>query len=160
MSRIIGIDPGYGRLGIAVLEHEDRRTAVLCSDCIITPAKTDFNQRLKVIGETFDHWVTEEKPKILAVEKLFVSRNQKTASQVAAVKGAILYLAARHGLRIFEYSPVEIKTTITGFGHSDKKQITTMVERLVSLPERKRYDDEYDAIATALTCLARENDLF
>jgi len=94
------------------------------------------------------------KPQKVAVETLLWSKNKKTALQVAEARGVILLEAARSGVRIYEYNPNEIKLAVTGYGKSDKKQVIDMVEKLVKLKKKKRHDDEYDAIATAITCSA------
>lgn len=156
--KILGIDPGYERLGIAILEKNkgDRKEILIHSECFKTSSKIPFNDRLLLIGERVEVLIKEYKPKILSIETLFLNTNQKTVMQVAEVRGIILYLAKKYDLDIFEASPPQIKNTITGYGKSDKIQIRKMVGLLINLPEdkKKSVDDELDAIAIALTAFA------
>lgn len=155
--RILAIDPGYERLGIAVLEkgtarkHKDTLTY---SDCFKTSAKLPFVARLKEIGAEIERCIAEFSPQALAIETLFFASNQKTAMRVSEVRGAILYLAAAHNLVIYEYNPLNIKIATTGYGRSTKTQIIAMIPRLVEISKHITHDDEYDAIAVGLTCLA------
>ncbi|MEA1929535.1 MAG: crossover junction endodeoxyribonuclease RuvC [Patescibacteria group bacterium] len=154
--RVLGIDPGYDRLGAAIIEREGGKEAVLFSTCLITNKKDDLPERYLYLGKELKKLIKKYQPNTLAIEKLFFTNNKKTASQVSEVRGMIIYLAADQGLNIFEYTPLEIKTTVAGFGQADKKQVADMVKQLVHLDEIRRHDDEYDAIAVALTALARE----
>lgn len=149
--RILGVDPGYGRLGIAVIEKGLRSDALLFSTCLETDAKLPLHQRLLAVGQALEEVIAAYQPKHLAIEELFFSKNQKTAMQVAEARGVILYEASKHHLTINEYKPVEVKVAITGYGSSDKKQVMNMVGKLIKLPARKMIDDEYDAIGIALT---------
>ncbi len=151
--RIIAIDPGYDRLGVAVLEKNPEEK-VLFSSCFETDRKTGPEKRLSSIDNFFKETAKKWEVNALAIEKLFFAKNQKTALAVAEARGVILAGAGALNLFVFEFGPGEIKVAITGYGKSDKKQIKTMVERLVSLPNEKRRDDEYDAIAIGLTALA------
>ncbi|HYC83398.1 MAG TPA: crossover junction endodeoxyribonuclease RuvC, partial [Candidatus Paceibacterota bacterium] len=146
----------YDRLGIAILERSGGRDNLIYSTCVTTSAKQPFAERLLAVGQGFENAIKEWQPKAFAVEKLFFANNQKTASQVSEVRGVLIYLAAVHSLPFYEYTPLEVKMAITGFGRADKSQVTDMVKRLVKVTEDKRYDDEYDAIAVGLTCLARD----
>lgn len=154
--KILGIDPGFERLGIAVVEKGNPKDIVLESACLRTNTKDNFPTRLASLGKEVEAWIKKWQPDALAIEKLFFTNNQKTAMQVAEVRGMIIYLAASKGLKVIEKTPLEIKQTITGFGRADKKQVTLMVEKLANMPEKstKILDDEYDAIAVALTALA------
>ncbi len=153
--RVLGIDPGYERVGFALVESRAGRETVLVSGCLRTSATTHFHERLREIGEHVTRLVREYAPDAMGIETLFINTNQKTAMRVAEARGVILYAACSNGLRVLEYSPLEIKVTITGFGRADKTQIAAMIERLVVFEKRPRLDDEYDAIAVALTTLAR-----
>jgi len=154
--RILAIDPGYDRLGIAVLEKQKGVEVALFSACVTTDKKQTAGERLWHIGEEIRNAIVKWKPSALATETLFLFSNQKTAFRVAEARGVILYEAARAGLRAFEYTPLQIKIAVTGYGRSDKRQVTDMVRKLVSLSSKKRLDDEYDALAIGLTCLATE----
>ncbi len=150
--KILGIDPGYDRLGIAILEKSPRtKDAVLYSDCFQTSSKDEIYQRFKEIGAEICRILDEFKPDSMALETLFISKNQKTAMRVSEARGIIIYEAARRNIPVHEYSPMQIKAAITSDGTSDKDRMMRMVDMLVVLPNKKALDDEYDAIAVALT---------
>lgn len=154
--RVLAIDPGYDRLGIAVVEKTNGKETVLYSDCLQTNKQAPYEDRLFELGIALETIITEYTPSVFACETLFFAKNQKTAIDVAGSRGMFFYIARKHGLPICEYKPNQIKIAVTGYGQSDKKQVIAMVSRLVQLQEKKRLDDEYDAIAVALTCLAIE----
>ncbi|MDP3661607.1 MAG: crossover junction endodeoxyribonuclease RuvC [bacterium] len=154
--RVLAIDPGYDRLGIAILEKQNGKEIALFSMCVTTDKKQTASERLAHIGGEIKKVIAEWKPEVLATETLFLFSNQKTAFRVAEARGVILYETACAGLSVFEYTPLQIKIAVTGYGRSDKTQVTEMVRKLIALPPRKRLDDEYDAIAIGLTCLATE----
>jgi crossover junction endodeoxyribonuclease RuvC len=152
--RILGIDPGYERLGIAILEKKDRKECVLFSECFKTSAKLEFNERLFLIGEEVKKIIKKYQPEILSIETLFLNTNHKTVMRVAEARGVVVYEAARAGLRVFEASPPQIKIATTGYGRANKEQIIKMVKILVAVEKSKTSDDELDAIAIALTASA------
>ncbi|MDE2038336.1 MAG: crossover junction endodeoxyribonuclease RuvC [Patescibacteria group bacterium] len=153
--RILGIDPGYDRLGIAVIERPARgKEAVAYSGCVTTSPKDSIYLRLLHIGTEVAAIADRFAPDAVAIETLFITKNQKTAMRVSEARGIVLYEASKRGLPIYEYSPMEIKMAVTGDGRSDKKRMMKMVELLVKLPEKKALDDEFDAIAAALACSA------
>jgi crossover junction endodeoxyribonuclease RuvC len=155
--RIIAIDPGYERLGIAVLEKELRgKEKLLYSDCFKTSKDIAHSERLKLLGDEIERIIGEYKPEALCLETLFFSANQKTAIAVAEARGVILYQAAKNGLKVYEYGPGEIKVAVTGYGKSDKQNVIDMVNKLVKIDKKIAHDDEYDAIAAGLTCFATE----
>ncbi len=147
---ILGIDPGYDRVGIAVIEDK----SLLHSECFITSPKDDFHTRLKEIGLKINEIIRQYSPKILAIESLFITKNQKTAMKVAEARGVISYEAIKANMGIHEYSPPQIKVAVTGHGSSDKSQIIKMIPLLIKMKNKKALDDEYDAIAVAITCQA------
>ncbi len=153
--RIFAIDPGYDRLGIAIMES-GRPEIVLYSDCFQTSKKISHPARLGAIQKEIEKLLNEFSPDSVATETLFFSKNRKTALAVAEVRGVILALAHNRGLPIFEYPPVQIKTAVTGYGASDKKQVAQLVHKLVRISKKPQYDDEYDAIAIGITFFARE----
>lgn len=154
--RILGIDPGYDRLGIAIIEKPLKEKEVLIySDCFQTSAKDSIYIRLQSIGTKIARILKEFKPDILAIENLFITKNQKTAMRVAEARGIIIYEALKHGIPVNEYAPMEIKMAITGDGTSDKSRMIKMVGLLIKMPAKKIIDDEYDAIAIALTASTR-----
>lgn len=154
--KILGIDPGYERLGIAILEKNksDKRERVLFSECFKTSAKLEFNERLYLIGEEVKKIIKKYKPEVLSIETLFLTTNHKTVMRVAEARGVVIYEASMAGLRIFEASPPQIKIATTGYGASDKAQVMKMVKILVEIDNSKKSDDELDAIAIALTAFA------
>ena len=154
--RILGIDPGFERLGVAVLEKEkgDRKEKILFSECFKTRAKLEFSERLKLIGKELEKVIKKYKPEILAIETLFLTTNQKTVMRVAEARGVVIYECAKAGMKIFEASPPQIKIATTGYGRANKDQIIKMVRILVDIPSSKTSDDELDAIAIALTGFA------
>ncbi|HBD24733.1 MAG: hypothetical protein A2566_03345 [Candidatus Zambryskibacteria bacterium RIFOXYD1_FULL_40_13] len=153
--RIISIDPGYERLGIAVLEKErGQKETLLFSECFKTSAKLPHNGRLALIGDRIKEIIKKYKPEALATEKLFFSGNQKTAMLVAEARGVILYTGSSSDLKIFEYTPNEVKIAITGYGRSEKRQMIDMVKKLIVVNSKTNSDDEFDAIAIGLTHFA------
>ncbi len=154
--RILGIDPGYERLGIAVLEKNknNKKEKVIFSECFKTSAKLDFNERLKLIGKEVKKIIQKYQPGVLAIETLFLNTNQKTVMRVAEARGVAIYEASCAGLKIFEASPLQIKIAATGYGKANKEQINKMVKILVDIEKNKSSDDELDAIAIALTAFA------
>jgi len=149
--KIMGIDPGYDRLGIAVLERvAGKKDVLIYSNCFQTSSKDQIYGRLRAVGQEMSRLMDEFAPDMLAMESLFIAKNQKTAMRVSEARGIIIYEAARRNVPICEYSPVEIKAAVTGDGTSDKGRIAKMVRLLVDMPEKSTKDDEYDAIAVAL----------
>ncbi len=151
---VLAFDPGYERLGVAVVSRVDGRDTLLFSDCLRTSASHPFTERLGELITEVEQLIETHHPTDVALETLFFNTNQKTAMRVAEVRGALLALALKAGLSVHEYAPSSVKVAITGSGASDKRQVTTMVTRLVALDDSQRVDDEYDAIAVGLTCLA------
>lgn len=155
--RIIAIDPGYERLGIAIIERLPRqKETLLYSDCFKTSSKLPHHERLGLIGSEIARIISEHAPQALCLENLFFSSNKKSAITVAEARGVILYQAAANKLPVYEYGPGQIKVAVTGYGASDKEQVIAMVPRLIKIDKEIRYDDEYDAIAVGLTCFAIE----
>ncbi len=152
--RVLAFDPGFERLGVAVLEKQNGKDILLHSDCIRTDPVLPFPNRLQLLGDATVELLKKWKPTAFALEDLYFAKNAKTAMHVAEVRGMLIYLGAADAVPIFQYTPLQVKVAITGYGKSDKSAVAMMVGRLVSLPARKRLDDELDAIAVGLTCLA------
>ncbi len=153
--RIISIDPGYERLGVAIIDKEkNKKETLLFSECFKTSAKLPHHERLSLIGGRIKEVIKKWKPEQLATEKLFFSGNQKTAMLVAEARGVILYAGSSSGLEIFEYTPNEIKIAITGYGKAQKNQMIDMVRKLIVVDSDRKSDDEFDAIAIGLTHFA------
>ena len=153
--RVLAIDPGYDRVGLAVVEKDGVKEKVIYSTCIETKRYDTFADRLLMVGEAIEKALAEYSPHAVAIETLFFNKNIKTAIGVAQARGVILYLAKQAGCEIFEYGPQEIKVAITGYGKSDKTAVLAMVKRLVINVPEQALDDEYDAIAVGVTCLAQ-----
>ncbi len=154
--RILGIDPGFERLGIAVLEKTTGKELVIFSECFKTSPKSEFSERLKLIGEEVKRVIKEYRPEVAAIETLFLNTNQKTVMRVAEARGVAMYEASCAGLDIFEATPLQIKMATTSYGRSDKTQVMKMVKILVDIYEKNTSDDELDAIAAALTAFAHK----
>jgi crossover junction endodeoxyribonuclease RuvC len=155
--RIIAIDPGYERVGIAILEKGTGKETLLFSACFKTSTKEKHEDRLRLIGEEIEKIIKKYKPEAMGIETLFFKTNAKTAMKVSEARGVIMYEASKNNLKIMEFSPLQIKVAVTGYGKSDKEQVTEMVKRLIKITEPIKYDDEYDAIAVGLTFFAFHN---
>jgi crossover junction endodeoxyribonuclease RuvC len=148
---ILGLDPGYDRLGYAVVKKDPgAKEKLLESGCLTSDKKKAFADRLAELGAGLI--LIWEKYQIdrLAVENLFITKNQKTAMKVAEVRGMILYLAGARGVPVAEFTPPELKLAVTGYGGADKQQVTAMAKLLIDIPPTVKLDDEFDAIVIAL----------
>lgn len=154
--RVLAIDPGFERVGIAVLEKTGGKETLFYSACFKTSPKLPFEERLVLIGKELTRIIDEYEPDTLAIETLFFNSNQKTAMRVAEARGVIIYSAVSRGLALYEYTPLQIKIAVVGYGRADKKQLADMVEKILGLSQKTRHDDETDAIATGITCLASQ----
>ncbi len=165
--RILGIDPGYDRCGVAIVEGKMQSPKLVFSCCIETDRKLPFHERILFIFKCLSDIIEEHKPTDCSIEDLFFTNNQKTAIKVAEARGVCLLAAAYFKLRIGEYTPLQVKTYLTSYGRSDKKQVYFVVEKILKLDFSgktkesldtkkewaKKQDDEIDAIAIALTHL-------
>lgn len=152
--RVLAIDPGYERLGIAVLEKDNNKERVIFSDCFKTPKNIEHAKRIFLVGQKIKELLNEYSPDALATEKLFFSVNKKTALLVAETRGVILFCAEEVGVNIYEFHPSEIKLAITGIGNADKESVYLMAKKLIRLEKDKMIDDEVDAICIGLTFFA------
>lgn len=151
--RILAIDPGFDRLGIAVVEGDASRPTLVWSDCV-QPKKGEKEERLAAVKSAIEQAIREYAPDYFALETLFFSTNKKTAIGVAEARGAALAAAGAAGVPVKEFSPGTVKLAVTGDGRADKAAIARMVPRLIALPPKKRLDDEFDAIAVGIAALA------
>lgn len=154
--RILGIDPGYGRCGIAVIDSSKKPELVLFSDCVETKSANTLSERFRLVSESVRGAIARYQPKAMALEKIFFDKNTKTAIDVAQLRGALMLIASEENLDLYEYTPAQIKVAVTGYGRATKSDVIHMIPKLVILNKPKALDDEYDAIATALTCSASE----
>jgi crossover junction endodeoxyribonuclease RuvC len=149
--RILGIDPGTGILGFGVIDIQGRKVQLVDAGVIRTPVKEDDAVRLETIYDELTDIIASTKPVVMSVEKLFFARNVTTAMTVSQARGVVLLCARQAGLEIFEYTPMQIKQSVTGYGKADKKQMQEMVRVLLGLTDVPKPDDCADAIAAALT---------
>ncbi len=149
--RILGIDPGTGILGFGVIDVQRNKPQLVDGGVIRTPVKEDDAVRLQTIFDELTDIITQTKPQIMAVEKLFFSQNITTAMTVSQARGVVLLCGKQAGLELFEYTPLQIKQALTGYGRADKKQIQEMVKVILKLKEVPRPDDCADALACAIT---------
>ncbi|HMO77601.1 MAG TPA: crossover junction endodeoxyribonuclease RuvC [Candidatus Paceibacterota bacterium] len=152
--KVLAIDPGYDRLGIAVVENSPQCEVVHFSTCLTTDKNLSLAQRILIIGDEIEKLILSYAPDSVAIETLFFNKNVKTAIGVAQARGVILYLAQKHNCEIYELGPQQIKVAITGYGKSDKSAVNVMLQKLCRNIPPKALDDEYDAIAVGVTCLA------
>jgi len=154
MTRILSFDPGFERLGVAVLEKQNGKDFLLFSDCLRTDAALPFTERLRLLGDATVDMLKKWQPSAVALEDVYFAKNAKTAMRIAEVRGMLIYLTTAHDVPLFQYTPLQVKVATTGYGKSDKSAVAMMVSRLIELPPKKRLDDELDAIAVGLTCLS------
>ena len=153
---IIGIDPGYAIVGVGVVNYIGNRFELLEARAVTTQAGEVFEKRLCDIYTQTEALVTEHRPAAMAIEKLFFNSNAKTAIDVAQARGVILLAAARHGVPVYEYTPLQVKQSVVGYGRAEKKQVQDMVRLLLHLAACPKPDDVADALAIAI-CHAHSN---
>lgn len=147
---IFGIDPGYAIVGWGCLRYERARFTPVEFGAVTTPAGMDFSRRLEVIYDELTVLFTKFHPDALAVETLYFKNNQKTAIDVAQARGVILLAAKQSGVPLFEYTPLQVKSAVTGYGKAHKPQVMEMTRRLLRLKEVPKPDDTADALAIAI----------
>lgn len=149
--RIIGIDPGTGILGFGIIEAAKGKFQLVDAGVIKTPVKEDDAVRLQTIYDELSDIITETKPKQMAVEKLFFAQNVTTAMTVAQARGVVLLCGMQAELKVAEYTPLQIKQALTGYGRAEKKQMQEMVRAILGLKSVPKPDDCADALACAIT---------
>ena len=152
--RILGIDPGYAIVGFGVLDADRGKARLVLCGAINTTAGTPMPLRQLQIQEDLETLIRDFSPEVMAIEELFFNTNVTTAIGVAQARGVILATAARLGVRIFEYSPSQVKIAVVGYGKAEKRQVMDMTKRILGLSAVPRPDDAADAVAIAL-CHAR-----
>lgn len=150
---IIGIDPGTAITGFSIIKKDQSQVQLLEYGCIRTSSTLDMNVRLQQIAEDIDQLLKEWQPAHAAIEKIFFQKNVKTAISVAQARGVIIQRLTNSGVSISEYTPLEIKSSICGYGKADKKMVQEMVRLTLGLSEVPKPDDAADAIATAMCLL-------
>jgi crossover junction endodeoxyribonuclease RuvC len=150
--RIIGIDPGTGILGFGVIDAHGGKTQLVTAGVITTPAHTPLADRLEEIYLELTNIIAETKPEMMAIEQLFFARNVTTAMSVAHARGVAMLTGKQARLLIEEYTPMQIKQSLTGYGKADKKQVQEMVRIQLGLKDVPKPDDCADALAAAIMC--------
>lgn len=155
--RVLGIDPGYERLGLAVVDGDGRGGGRwVWSATEKTDKALPHHERLLQVRRSVAAAIATHRPGAVAIEQLFLTNNQKTAMPVAEARGVILAEAASAGCLVFEYGPNQVKLAVGGSGRAEKKAVEKMARMLAGIGDKKMGDDEADAVAVGLTCLARE----
>jgi crossover junction endodeoxyribonuclease RuvC len=147
---ILGIDPGYAIVGYGAIDADRGRFRTLEQGAVLTMAGEDFNRRLEEIYDAVSGVMDRWKPDAVSIEKLYFQNNQKTAIGVAEARGVILLAAQKHGAGVFEYTPLQVKMAVTGYGQAKKPQVMEMTRRLLCLKEVPKPDDTADALAMAI----------
>ena len=148
--RVIGIDPGYAIVGYGVLDYWQNQFHPVNFGAVCTDAGMSFSTRLEKIYTELDNLLERFQPQAMAVEKLFFTTNQKTGIDVAQARGVILLCAQQHGVELFEYTPLQVKSSVTGYGKAEKSQVMQMVKTLLGLDAVPKPDDTADALAVAI----------
>lgn len=156
---ILGIDPGYAIVGYGVVDYNRNRYRSLEHGAVVTKAGTDFNRRLEIVYDGILSVLEKYKPDCVSIEKLYFQNNQKTAIQVAEARGVVLLAAQKAGVKVYEYTPLQVKSAITGYGKAQKYQVMEMTKRLLCLSEVPKPDDTADALALAITHAQCSNSL-
>ncbi len=147
--RILGFDPGYGRLGFGVIDVTRGKATAVTFGVITTKAGEKQGKRLLEINDDAESLIKAHQPDVIAIEELFFAKNVTTALKVAEVRGILLYLAAKYGISVQEVKPVEVKMALTGYGKADKRQMQDMVKAVFGLSKIPKPDDAADALAIA-----------
>lgn len=147
---ILGIDPGYAIVGYGVLEYNAGRFRVIDYGAVTTDAGTPFNRRLEIIYDGLCEIIEKYRPDAMSVEKVFYNNNAKTVIDVSQARGVIMLAAQKNGVAVYEYTPLQVKQSVVGYGRADKKQVQEMTKRILNLEKVPKPDDTADAIAMAI----------
>lgn len=147
---IMGIDPGFAISGYGIVKYEGNKFSVLAYGAVTTKPSMDFSQRLLKLDKELGKLIEEYEPVSIAVEELFFNKNVKTAISAAHGRGVVLLAAAKSGSQVFEYTPLQVKQAVVGYGRASKAQIQQMVKVLLNLGETPKPDDVADALAVAI----------
>lgn len=154
--RILGIDPGLATVGFSIVDVENSKMKLVTCGVISTPAHTSLSSRLDRIFEDMNELISSFSPDVMSIEELFFNTNITTGIAVAHARGVILLSAYRAGVQVFEYTPLQVKQAVVGYGRAEKNQVIDMVRRILALPAAPRPDDAADAVALAI-CHARSS---
>lgn len=147
---ILGLDPGIAIVGYGIVEFEKARFRTLSYGAITTPAHTKVEDRLQMIYDDLDRLIKMYSPECAAIEELFFNTNQKTAITVAEARGVLLLCLKQNNVDIFEYTPLQVKQSVVGYGRAEKNQVIAMVQRMLNLEKAPKLDDTADALAIAV----------
>lgn len=147
---ILGIDPGYAIVGYGIVEYKSNKFTPLHYGAVTTPAGMPFNRRLEIIYDDISSIMAKYKPEALSLEKLFYNNNAKTVIDVAQARGVIMLAAQKHNVPVFEYTPLQVKQSVVGYGRAEKKQVQEMTRLILSLAKIPKPDDTADALAMAI----------
>ena len=148
--RIIGIDPGYAIVGYGVIDYIGNKFKIVEYGAITTESNQNMNERFKSIHDDLNTIIERTKPEFLAIEELFFNSNQKTAINVAQARGVLLLSALNHGISVHEYTPLQVKQAVVGYGRAEKKQVQLLVKSILGLEKVPKPDDTADALAIAV----------
>ena len=148
--RILGLDPGIAIVGWGVIDSANFKYKPVAYDSIMTAAGLEVEERLRHIYDSLSEIIETYRPEVMAVEELFWNTNQKTGIVVAEARGVILLCAKKHGVPIFEYTPLQVKQSVVGYGRAENRQVIAMVTTLLNLPKPPKPDDTADALALAV----------
>ncbi|MBQ7288228.1 MAG: crossover junction endodeoxyribonuclease RuvC [Clostridia bacterium] len=148
--RILGIDPGYAIVGYGILDYDSNRFKTVDYGAVITPAKTPFSNRLEQIFDEICEIIRKHRVDVLSIEKLYFNSNTTTAIDVAQARGVILLAAKKFKVPVFEYTPLQVKQAVTGYGRAEKQQIMELTRILLNLKQVPKPDDTADALAIAI----------
>ena len=148
--KILGIDPGYAIIGYGVLDYQNNHFTVIDYGAITTDAGVPFNRRLEIIYDELTALLEKHRPDAMSVEKVFYNNNAKTVIDVSQARGVIMLAAQKCRVPVFEYTPLQVKQSVVGYGRAEKKQIQEMTKRILNLQEVPKPDDTADALAMAI----------
>ena len=148
--RILGIDPGFAITGFSIIDYEGNKFKLITSGAILTEAHTSFPLRLEKIYNDLNQIINEYKPDSMAIEELFFNNNAKTAINVAQARGVILVTAKINKVPIYEYTPLQVKQAVVGYGRADKMQVQRMVKMILHEENLPKLDDTTDSMAMAI----------
>lgn len=148
--RILGIDPGIAIVGFGIIEYDNVKFRVVDYGAITSPAHTPVPERLKMIYDDLNYVIEKYEPDEIAVEELFYNNNAKTVINVAQARGVLILAGQNHNIPVFEYTPLQVKQSVVGYGRAEKKQVQQMVKNILGLSEVPKPDDTADAVAIAI----------
>jgi len=155
--RVMGIDPGMTLTGYGLVEEAKGVQRYIASGCIDTQKYKTDTERLNAIFDNINYFIEQYQPEALILEKIFFNKNVTTAIRIGEARGVIMLAASRHGIDVYEYTPLEIKQVVAGYGKASKQQVEKMVKLQLKLQNEFKYDDESDALAVCLCYLAQRN---